>query len=476
MNRKTYTITLIALVLLFVPVPVFPSKLDWEGLSFAPLAFWLFLLAKLIFGTLAGWSNDGFFPALGLYIGAMITVQILIWGALALVICRLLGRWATDPRNARLGRVVRISLLCLPLALSTIPLARVEEDQPNNMPQHRNIWQVLWSGFTRHRDREEYHRAMYDLPSNARALAMQGNYADAEPLYRKILELERKHERIQYGAERYSTTRRLVELAWILHAQGKHTEDESAMREAVKIMKAQLDDSDRNSLRYYQNIQEDLAELLGVDAKHDEAEEILRAILEQNKRLAAESDRDWVKEHRKKPLGPIDLDVVHSLNHLARELSRQGDYAGAEALAREALAMSDVIEADENDSRWGNTQSARLNVLITLASILRDQENYAEADPIFEQLLETHDDVLGWDLLGKSLSGYAESLRRQGQFTKALPIAVRALEFSEKWPLFGHPALADSLDTLAGIHAALGNTHDAESFAARAVKTRGHNR
>jgi hypothetical protein len=76
-------------------------------------------------------------------------------------------------------------------------------------------------------------------------------------------------------------------------------------------------------------------------------------------------------------------------------------------------------------------------------------------------------------MLAESWSGFAESLRRQGKFAKALPLAERALEFREKWALAGHPALADSLDTLAVIHAGLGNTNDAELFAVRAIAIRG---
>jgi tetratricopeptide (TPR) repeat protein len=472
MNRKAYSIALLAVVLIFMPVPVFPSKLDLESLSGAPVTFWIFILAKLGVGTLAGWSNDGFGSALGVMIFARIAVQALLWGVLLLVICRSLSRWATSLQSPKWGRVVRISLLCLPVALSAAPLMRVEEDGPRKGRQTQNMWQALWGGFSRHRDGEEYHRAMFDLPSTAKALAMQGNYAEAEPFYREILERERKHERIQYGAESHSTARCLEGLAWILHARGRHDEAESALREAVAILKTRWDGFDRNALSDYQGIQVRLVELLSVEGKHDEAEAILRTILEQDKKLAAESNRNWAVEHRSAPLGPMDSYVVRSLNLLARELWRQGNHSGAEALAREALAMIDALAADRSRG-WSNAHMARPPVLFTLAEALRDQENYAEADSTYEQLLATHENVLGWGLLGESLSGYAESLRRQGQFVKALPLAERAIEFREKAMVPGHPALADSLDTLAGIYAGLGRNQEAELCAARAAAVRG---
>lgn len=341
MNHKAYSLALTTLALLCMPVPFFSFRP-----TVAPLSLWLFMLAKIGLETFPSWSNDGFASVMGLIICATIAVQILIWGVIILVICRRLIRWTSNIQRSMTKRMVRVSLLCLPVALSAAPLFQTEEEAP------QSPWQALWGEFRRKMDWDNYSGAMAGLPSSARELAMQGRYVEAEPLYRRILELGRKHERIQTGAEKYSTAEQLECLAWILHAQGRHTESESTLGEAVAIMKRQWVGSDRNSLRYYQDYLVKLAELLSLHGKHDQAEGILREILEENKKHAIENNQHWARENRSQPLGPIDAEVVRALDHLAEELWRQGNYAGAEALSRESLTMLAALEAaDEKPKR-----------------------------------------------------------------------------------------------------------------------------
>jgi len=61
------------------------------------------------------------------------------------------------------------------------------------------------------------------------------------------------------------------------------------------------------------------------------------------------------------------------------------------------------------------------------------------------------------------LIGLTESLRRQGEYEKALSLGEKVLATRLHMPA-GHPDMIEFLETMAGIHAGLGNDTEADKF------------
>ncbi|MGB6223049.1 tetratricopeptide repeat protein [Haloferula sp.] len=478
MNHKSYSRALIALALIFVPVPDFSGS----GIQFAPMSILLFQTVKLGF-EVADAPTDLGIKAIYLISFAGMVVYSLICGAIIVAIFRKLDRWTSSIKSPKLKRAAATALLCLPVAVTLAPIYRWDQAPP------KNLWMAIRGEFARKQVRDRDSRlSMEDFKhrqraegmfSNAESLVRQGKSAEAEHLYRETLELERaKYRAEDHEDGKDHTALSLRGLAWNLHQlgkyeeaestmreavaisknaeyhaslaellslQGKHDDAESAMREAVAIMKRSLKEGRRQGFRVdnEQKYLRELAELLSLHAKHDEAEALLREIFDQNPRITI------------------------SVNDLAEELRRGGKFTEAEYLCREAIVMLDL----SGEGYW--TELNRLTIYITQACILRDQGKYIEADALFEQLLAAYNGNPNVAVPVELSSGYAESLVIQGQFARALPLAGQVLEFREKSSIPGFRALAEALDSLAGIHTALGNTKDAESLATRATMLRG---
>lgn len=127
---------------------------------------------------------------------------------------------------------------------------------------------------------------------------------------------------------------------------------------------------------------------------------------------------------RRESLGPFDLEVAESLDHLAGLQQARGEFAAAEAHAREALGIR-------------------------------------------RQILGPKD-----RLVSESLNNLAEALRARGELEAAEPLLREALEM--KLELLGeeHPSVAVGLNNLAGVHAARGDYSAAEPLFARALELR----
>lgn len=483
MNPKFYSRVLIALALLFVPVPYFAEA----GIDITPMCI-LLIEVFGVFIEASGTTSDLGIKGIVTFIAVVFAFQALILGVILLAIFRWLDRRTWSIKSPKLKRAAVVALLCLPIALTLAPVYRRDPAPP------KNLWMAIRGEFARKQVRDRDSRlAMEDFKhrqraegrySNAESLTKQGKFSKAERLYRENLELERVKSRTgDYRDGRYHTALYLRDLAWNLHQQGKydeaestmreavatsknatsenveyhaslaellslqgkHDDAESAMREAVAIMKRLMEEGKRQGFRVdnEQKYLRELAELLSLHAKHDEAEALLREIFDQNPR------------------------ITFSVNDLAEELRRGGKFTEAEYLCREAIVMLDL----SGEGYW--TELNRLTIYITQACILRDQGKYIEADALFEQLLAAYNGNPNVAVPVELSSGYAESLVIQGQFARALPLAGQVLEFREKSSIPGFRALAEALDSLAGIHTALGNTKDAESLATRAAMLRG---
>jgi tetratricopeptide (TPR) repeat protein len=132
---------------------------------------------------------------------------------------------------------------------------------------------------------------------------------------------------------------------------------------------------------------------------------------------------------RKKLLGPDDSDTTTSLNNLAMLLDLQHEFAAAEPLLREVLAIRERTRASERDIAL-----SRHN----LATVLRKQGKLAGARPlfakslrVFKKLLASDDPESARDII-MSLHGVAQLLRAEDKLARAKRLGTRALGVCEK--------------------------------------------
>lgn len=108
-------------------------------------------------------------------------------------------------------------------------------------------------------------------------------------------------------------------------------------------------------------------------------------------------------------LGDENRRVAAILNNLAMLLGEKGDYAAAEPLYRESLAINRKLRGDENPYVANN--------LNNLASLLQDKGDYAAAEPLFREALAIRRTLLGdehWSTLSSAsnLGGLLHAIGR----------------------------------------------------------------
>ena len=146
------------------------------------------------------------------------------------------------------------------------------------------------------------------LSNLAKLLQYQGRYAEAEPLYRRALQIREK----ELGSEHPDVAESLNNLAVLLVDDGKYAEAQPLFRRALQIREKKLGP---NHLKVAESLN-DLAELRYLRDKYAEADSLCQRAL----------------QIRERELGPDHPEVAESLNNLA-ELRYILNYAEAEQLA-----------------------------------------------------------------------------------------------------------------------------------------------
>jgi len=280
------------------------------------------------------------------------------------------------------------------------------------------------------------------LNNLAALLQYQGKYADAELMLRRALKIIEE----QLGTDHPIVANSLNSLAVLLQYQGKYADAEPLSRRALKIREEQLctDHPDiANSLH-------NLAGLLQDQGRYDDAELLYNRALK-------------ISEER---LGADHPDVATSLNNLAGLFQAQGKYANAETLFRRALKI--------NEEQLGANHPDVANNLNNLALLLHNQGKYAEAEPLFRRALKINEEQLGVDhpAVASNLNNLALLLHNQGKYAEAEPLFRRALKINEEQQGVDHPDVAKSLNNLAGLLYNQRKYIEAEPLFRRALKIR----
>jgi len=144
----------------------------------------------------------------------------------------------------------------------------------------------------------------------------------------------------------------------------------------------------------------------------------------------------------KKVLGPNHAKLASALNKLAEALLQRGKDAEAEALLRDALALGRTGP--------GNDLSVA-HSLNDLALLRKRQGQFAEAEALHREGHAIFTKLLGYEHpdVAQSLNNAAAALGKQGKYAEAEPLFREALAMRIKLLGSGHPRVSDTLDNLA---------------------------
>jgi tetratricopeptide (TPR) repeat protein len=234
-----------------------------------------------------------------------------------------------------------------------------------------------------------------DLNKRADNLDRQGRYFEAEPLYRKALEIREK----ELGPEHPDTIISLHNLTVCLSRQDRDSEAEPLYKRALEIKEKVFGPEHPETVLSLNN----LANNVGSQGRYPEAERLLKRIL----------------DIRERTLGQKHPNTALSLKSLAVNVDNQERYLEAEPLFRRALA----IREKEFGSKHPNTAQS----LNDLAVNLDNQARYSEAEPLFKKALEIYEKVFGPEDPDtvQSLENLTVTLYNQGKHSEAEKISER---------------------------------------------------
>lgn len=239
---------------------------------------------------------------------------------------------------------------------------------------------------------------------NNAALSMEGagDYAGAEPLYRRALAIQEK----SLGPDHPDVATTLNNLAQLFEDKGDYGEAEPLSRRALAIHEKALGPD-------HLSVAIDLNNLAGVlydNGNFAEAEPLFRRSL----------------AIREKALGPNHPGVATALNNLAELLQAKGDYAGAEPMFRRVLAIDVKV--------LGPDHPEVASALGNLAMLLQTKGDLAGAEPLYRRALTIDEKALGPNhpSVAIDLNNLAGLLKSKGDYAGAERSYRRALAIDEK--------------------------------------------
>jgi tetratricopeptide (TPR) repeat protein len=269
-----------------------------------------------------------------------------------------------------------------------------------------------------HEHRVDY-RSSFAMYEKAEIFYSQRKYAQAQPLYEKVLEIHRKllTDDHPFTATSYNN------LADDFNAQGRNAAAQPLYEKALEIRRRLLTDDHADTARSYNNA----AHNLWVQSKYIAAQPLFEKALESHRRLLTEDHPE----------------TARSYQNLAANLFGQGKYAQAQPLFEKALEIRRRVFNHEH------LDTARSHDW--LAANLFGQGKYATAQPQYEKSLEIHRRLLTDDHAdtAKCYNNLAMNLIAQGEYAAAQPFLEKALEIRRRLLTDDHPYTAASYGNLA---------------------------
>jgi hypothetical protein len=217
-------------------------------------------------------------------------------------------------------------------------------------------------------------------------LAQNGKLTEAEMFHREALAMRKR----MLGDNSPSVADSVNDLAAVLEKQGKMEEAEQVFHDALKVLRKTTRESPAVGLTVGR-----FADFLRRQKRLPEA----RSMAEEAVGLCLRHS-SWPANERQ-----------HALEGLRTILTELGDLAGLEKFLRENLALERTISTN---------RPARLQGTITeLASLLRSEKQYTDAEPLYRELLDYawRDGTAKNSELESCLNNVASLLQKQGNRT-----------------------------------------------------------
>ncbi len=277
----------------------------------------------------------------------------------------------------------------------------------------------------------------------AATLDAQGKYTRAQTLFEKALEIDGR----LLTDDHPNTASAYNNLALNLYFQGKYVQAQPLLEHALEIYRRLLTDDDPNTAATYNN----LAMVLAAQGKYAKAQPLYERSLEIYRRLYTDDQPD----------------TATAYNNLAANLNSQEKYAQAQPLFEKALSNRRRLLTDNHPDTAQSFYNLAMNI--------KAQGNYAEAQPLLEKALSIRRGLLTEDHPHVALSyiGVASNLDALTKYEEARPLYEKALEISRRLHSDNHPDTAESYKCLASNLKAQGRYAEAQPLYEKALEIYG---
>ncbi|MCE9563796.1 MAG: CHAT domain-containing protein [Planctomycetes bacterium] len=291
---------------------------------------------------------------------------------------------------------------------------------------------------------------------------VQGNLAEAEPLYREAVTTSQQ----LFKDDHAEVANRIKDLANLYRAQGKLAEAESLGRDVLAMTK-RLHKGDHAEVARGLTF---VASLLQSQSKLPESERLYRESLDMRKRLFPKQDHEDIADNlydvglvcielgkyadaeslysealemKKRLFEGDNPEVAAGLKDLAFLYEEQSKFTEAEPLFRESLAMLKRFYKDDHPEV--------AEAMAHLASVYKHQWRHAEAETLYRDALAMTKRIHKGDHpnIGDALNHVAMLLNLQGKQTESESIYRDVLAMNKRLFKGDHPSIASSLDNLA---------------------------
>jgi CHAT domain-containing protein/TolA-binding protein len=175
---------------------------------------------------------------------------------------------------------------------------------------------------------------------------------------------------------------------------------------------------------------------------------------------------------REATLGPEHLDVAESLSDLASFVLVRGDYVQPEQLYQRALAIYERASAGSQRPTSGtDVQTLTADVLNNLALLYHRKGDYDRAESQYLKALGITESTRGMDdpAVAEIAANLGATYYASGRYDKAIQTLRRALALQEKHLPANHPSLATGTFNLAAVYFDQGDYVNAEALFRRAL-------
>jgi CHAT domain-containing protein/Tfp pilus assembly protein PilF len=258
-----------------------------------------------------------------------------------------------------------------------------------------------------------------------------GCYSEAEPLYKKSLEINEK----ALGKDHPELAINLNNLATLYLNIGRFAEAEPLYKRSLEI-RERVSGNDHPDYAASLN---NLALFYIVTDRHAEAEVLSKRSLEINEKV----------------LGKDSPEVAISLDNLARVYSETGRYDEAESMLKRSIEIKErLLEKDPLGIKGTYAISLAIS-LNNMGTVCGAKERYDEAESLLKRSLEINEKIFGEGhvAVARMLENLSFIYGKTGKYSEVEPLLKRALDIREKVQGKDHPDVGLARNGMAILYA-----------------------